>query len=224
MANDLPSIEDLLKQKQAEKSQAAAAASTAAKTSAPIGASTLKPEEQLTEKIGQIELKGLEAETERQAAALGVNYVSLKGFPISPDALTLIPEEKAKELKVVSFLFNGPELRIGAVNPTQEEVKEVLFQLEERNKTNGALYKISDESFNQAFKLYAMLPKIKLVVKGVQIKEEELERYQSQMKSFADIANVLKGASITDLMAILIAAALKLGSSDIHIEAEEKGI
>ena len=73
-------------------------------------------------------------------------------------------------------------------------------------------------------KLYDALPKTRKIIKGVQIKEEELARYQEQMNSFADIQKILDGASITDILAIVTAASLKLGSSDIHVEAEEKDI
>ncbi|OGL94604.1 hypothetical protein A2258_00960 [Candidatus Uhrbacteria bacterium RIFOXYA2_FULL_41_8] len=68
------------------------------------------------------------------------------------------------------------------------------------------------------------MPKIREIVKGVQIKEEELVEYQKRMDNLEAIGTILKQASITDVLAIVVAAALKLGSSDIHIEAEEKGI
>lgn len=219
---DLPSIEDLLK-KGAEKK---AAAQKPAPKSAKAGLTqpTATKGEQLTEKMGAIELQGKEAEAQAQAQALKLNYVDLKGFPISPDALTQVPEETAKKLKAVCFLFSGSEIRVGAVNPQDPEVENLLKAILERNKATGEVYKISEQSLQEAIKLYATLPKIKQVVKGVQITQDELEKYQSQMNNFADIAGIVDGANVTDLLAILIAAALKLKTSDIHIEAEEKGI
>jgi len=158
------------------------------------------------------------------SATAGVPYVDLKGFAISADAISLIPQKRAEELKAVVFLHTGPELRLGAVDPANEEVKQVLHELTERYKTNGELYQISQESLDKAIKLYAALPQIRVIVKGVQIKKEELEAYQEKMNSFADIQAILDGASITDILSIVTAASLKLGSSDIHIEAEEKEI
>jgi type IV pilus assembly protein PilB len=183
-----------------------------------------KTKEALQKKISSIGLAGNEREVEANAKRLGIQYVNLKGFPISPDALTLIPQAQSEQLKVISFLFTGPELRLGTMNPEDQAVKDLLFNLEERNKTHGALYQISENSYAEALKLYDNLPKIRKIVKGVQIKAEKLAGYQERMESFDDISSVIKGANITDILAIVIAAALKLGSSDIHIEAEEKQI
>lgn len=174
--------------------------------------------------MDSIKKREKEEETARMAAATGVQSINLKGFPISPEALSLIPEEQAREMKAITFLFNGPELRLGTVNPDAPGVKELLFELEERHKTHAVLYLISEESFSQAVKLYAALPKIKPIIKGVQITEAELAKYEGEMKDLSSIATLVAKATVTDVLAIVIAASLKLGSSDIHIEAEESGI
>ncbi|MBU0614206.1 Flp pilus assembly complex ATPase component TadA, partial [Patescibacteria group bacterium] len=217
MSQNSPSIEDLMP---------TSAASTPA-TNTQVQDSNVqmqKTQKQLQKKIGEVTQGGKEAEAKAMAGALGVEYVELKGFPISPDALTLVPESQAQELQVICFIFTGAEIRLAAIDPTNEKIKDLLHTLTDRHKARGGLYKISEQSFQEAFKLYQNLPKIHKTVKGVQIKQEELEKYQAQMDKLTDIATVLGGASITDVLAIVIAAALKIGSSDIHIEAEEKGI
>jgi type II secretory ATPase GspE/PulE/Tfp pilus assembly ATPase PilB-like protein len=223
MSDSLPSIEDLLK-KQSSDPAAQNDATTQAPEPEKKALEDAAPKEVLAEKMVTIEHKSKESQAKKKAASLGISYVDLKGFPISPDALTLLTHQQAEDLKAITFLFNGPELRMATVNPENQEVKDLLFQLEERNKTNGELYQISQQSFNEAIKLYDTLPKIIKSVKGIQIKEEELAKYQDQMEKVQDIAGVLKGASVTNILAIVMAAALKLGSSDIHIEAEEKRI
>ncbi len=236
MNDKLPSIEDLLAARRATQAPATSAPAAPAPTvTASTPAKAWKPEAtivedetsksaQLTSRMAEIEKQGKEKEAEMGAATIGLPYISLKGFPISPDALRLIPEEQARTLRVICFFFNGPQLRIGAVNPTTPEIKELVFQLGERNKTNASLYQISDESFIAGLELYKALPKIIPIVKGVQIHAEELEKYQSQMATTQDIQKVIADANVTDILSIVIAAAVKLNSSDIHIEAEEKGI
>ena len=211
MSKDLPSIEDLMKK--------AAPSSTALSSLA-----TQTVEEKLSEKMTEVRLKEHEELAEQEAGAQGIGYVNLKGFAVSPDALTLIPLEQAATLKTVCFLFTGPELRVGAVNPQDEAVKELVFQLGERHKTNAAIYKISEHSFELAMKMYEALPKIKPIVKGVRITDEELNKYRTGAKDFASIQKQFLEASTTDVLVIVIAAALELNSSDIHIEAEEKGV
>ncbi|OGL96818.1 hypothetical protein A2318_04130 [Candidatus Uhrbacteria bacterium RIFOXYB2_FULL_45_11] len=75
-----------------------------------------------------------------------------------------------------------------------------------------------------ALKAYDTLPIIKAIIKGVKITDEELQIFQSKMKSYGDVQGVIGSASITDIITIVIAAALQFGTSDIHIEAEEKKI
>ena len=231
MPSDIPSINDLLKSSQkttppAEKAGPLTSTTTKPAEEKPTG----KTEEEKTapekfeERMGEIDLKQKEAAAQKQAASLGVPYIGLKGFAISPDALSLIPEDEAKELRMVCFLHTGPELRIAATDPTNEKVQELAFQLGERNKANVAIYFASEDSIAHALTLYKSLPKIKKIVKGVQITEKELKTYQSKMKGFTDVAGLLKEASITDVVSIVVAASLQFGSSDIHIEAEEKDV
>jgi len=189
-----------------------------------ISFSTDETADKLAEKMGAIKMREKEEEAERMAAAVGIQSINLKGFPISPEALALIPEEHARELKTIAFLFNGPELRVGTREPENPKVKELVFELEERNKTHSAIYLISEESLEQGLKMYAALPKIKTIIKGVQITEDDLARYQTQMTGIASISTILAKATVTDVLAIVIAASLKLASSDIHVEAEESGI
>lgn len=227
MPDQLPSIEDLLNKKTATGAVADNASNTPSSAAlAPDEEETVvaKTQEKLQEKIGTIAQQGKEREAQGSASVLGVEYIDLKGFPISPDALTLIPQDQAVKLKAITFLDTGPEFRLAAVQPDLPEIKDLLHQIEERHKSHGAIYQMTEESFQEALKLYETLPKIRTVVKGVQIKQEELEKYQSQMETIEDIGKVLLGAQVTDVLAVVVAAALKLNSSDIHIEAEEKGI
>jgi len=224
MSDALPSIEDLLKKKQATSAPAQPAPPkqpSKPKASTPPKASVT---EELDTKLQNITRSSKEKETEVKAKTSGFEYIDLKGYPISADALSQIPFMVAKKQQVICFLFTGPEIRIGAVEPQKQEIKDLLFQLTERNKAHGSIYQITEDSLEHGKKLYSTLPRIQKIKKGVEISEEELKQFQDKINSFADIASVLKDASTTDIIAIVIAAALKVKTSDIHIEAEEKGI
>ena len=178
----------------------------------------------LEEKLGHIRKGEIEKEAELKAKALGVPYINLKGFAISPEALAIIPEEQAKKMKVVCFLYTGPEIRLGAIDPQNEEVQELLHQMTERFHSQGDVYLITEESCEQALKLYEILPKVKKVIKGVEITEEDLEKFKKIVADFKDLQNEINKVNITDMVALALATGLKLGASDIHIEAEEKDI
>lgn len=185
------------------------------------GGSTQKKFE---EKMGEIRQKEKEAETKAASASQGYPYINLVGFAISPDALSLLPKERALTLKAVVFLFTGTEVRIGAPDPTNPEINEVLFQITERTHTKGAIYTISEHSFNTAIKLYDALPTPRKISSGVEITENELKKFQTEIANFKQLSERLQKASVTDVITMIIAAALRSEASDIHMETEEKQI
>ncbi|MFH1088952.1 MAG: GspE/PulE family protein [Candidatus Uhrbacteria bacterium] len=205
--SDLPSIADLIK-----------------KTSANAAIGLPTSSTKLEDKMLEVRLQEKEDQAKAKAQSLGVPYVNLKGFPISPEAISLVPLEQAQALKTVCFLHTGPELRLAALEPKDEKIQELLFQLTERYKANGEAYQVSQESLRLAMKTYETLPKFKLIIKGVKITDTELDKFQSAVATFTDIQKTIQSASITDVMTIIIAAALKFNSSDIHVEAEEEKI
>ncbi len=180
--------------------------------------------EAFIEKLGEISKKEREQEVARQAKTFGMESIELKGFPISPEALRLIPKEQAQELGVIPFLFQASEIRLGVLHPEKPDGENLLYQLTERHKARGKCYMISEESFEHACKLYDALPKIISVVKGVEISERDLEEFQEQLHAGSDLTHLIAQANVTDILTVIIAAALDAHSSDIHVEAEEKGI
>ena len=180
-------------------------------------------ESQLQKKIKQITIKEKEQETEKKADSVGLPYLNLVGFGASPDALSIIPKEQSKELKTICFFNDGKEIRLGTVDQTND-VKKLEVELKEKHHANVATYLISQSSFDYGFKLYDALPEIRKFIKGIAITEEEIKKYEAEIKTFRDLNEKLKKASITELVTLIIAGAIKSRASDIHIEAEEKDI
>lgn len=216
MANFGPSLEDLLKKK--------SSSNTSSDSHVAQPTQTNIVSEKFQTKMQEIEEKAKEQEAEREAKTTGFAYVSLKEFPISPEALRLLPKEQAELKQALVFFFNGPELRLGAIHPQEQTIQDLLHQLNERNKTHGVLYKISEQSFLSGKKLYDTLPKIHFVTKGIQITEKELSHYQASLQTHQDIDHTIKDASITDVITIVLAAGLKFEISDVHIEAEQENV
>jgi len=198
-----PSIEDLLAKPEEEKPESA--------------------ESELKKKIKEITIKEKEEETEREAAALSLPYINLVGFGAGPDALSTIDKNQSKELKTICFFNDGQEIRLGTVAYTPE-VKKLEQELKETHHAHLVTYLISQHSFEMAFKLYETLPEVRKFIKGIEIKEEEVKKFEKEIRTFRDLNEKIKNVSITELITLIIAGAIKSRASDIHIEAEEKDL
>ncbi|OGY46654.1 MAG: hypothetical protein A2840_00665 [Candidatus Buchananbacteria bacterium RIFCSPHIGHO2_01_FULL_47_11b] len=69
-----------------------------------------------------------------------------------------------------------------------------------------------------------MVPKVRKFVSGVEIPAEDIKRFEKDIQTFQDLSRRLEEVSVTDMVTLIMAAAIKARSSDIHIEAEEKTI
>jgi type II secretory ATPase GspE/PulE/Tfp pilus assembly ATPase PilB-like protein len=175
-------------------------------------------------KMRGIQVKEKEREAQTNASLTGIPYIDLKGFPISPDTLTIFSEEKANELKAVCFFRSSDDIRIGAVNPDNQELLVLAQKIAKENHARVEIYLISQHSFDFVFNLYKTIPKLRKFISGVEISEDDIKRYEKEIKTFHDLAEKLKEVSITDMLTLILAAAIKARSSDVHIEAEEKDI
>jgi type II secretory ATPase GspE/PulE/Tfp pilus assembly ATPase PilB-like protein len=182
------------------------------------------PQAKLAAKQKEIQLKKVEAQTEARANLLGLDYVNLFGFPISPEALSLIDEAEAKASGLVCFFYDGDNIRLGTTNTDNPRVKEISDQIIAKYYTKNRIYLISQNSLDHALDLYKTLPKIKKYETGVEIKEEDLARFAKEIANYRALQDQINKVSVTDIVTLILATALKVEASDVHIEAEEKGV
>lgn len=172
----------------------------------------------------ELKLKELERATEADANTLGLPYINLFGFSISPEALVLISEEEARELGVLCFFYDGSKIRIAALDPNNDRVKKIAEELGAKYYAESKIYLISSNSFNYAVKLYKAIPKVRQVVRGVEVTAEDLNKFSEKFSSFKDLQAEINTAQVTDIVTMIMSAAVKSNASDVHIEAEEEAI
>lgn len=177
--------------------------------------------EKFSAKMKDIAIKDKENETKKLAASLKLSYIYLSGLAIRPESLRLIPEQTSSQLKIICFYDDDKIINIGVTEPNRPDVQKFLndFRKKHRRQTKGHL--ISKYSFNKAYALYKTLPKIKEAPLGVEIFEKDFLKYKEEIITFKDLERKAKSVSLTDLITLVIAAAIKSRASDIHIEAEQ---
>lgn len=213
MSSDFPSIGNLLKKPADNQSASAVPATSGDKDS------TAK----FAQKMKKIGLKEKEEITAQNAQSFGLEYIDLSGFPVSSESLRLIPREEADEKGVVCFYSTQEELRVGVVEPS-EELGQYIFDLGEHHHAKATIYLISENSFEHVLKLYDNLPIVKEITKDINITDEDLAKFGDDINNLQKLQAKFVDVSVTDILILMIAAALKINSSDVHVEAEESGI
>jgi type IV pilus assembly protein PilB len=181
-------------------------------------------EAKFAKKQVEIKIKEIERQTKERAAAAGLPYINLFGFPISPEAIALIPEADANRFGAVCFFYDGAVAHIGALDPDQPGITEAAAKIEKEYHVKTEIYIISAHSLEYALKIYQALPKVTRQTRGVEITEAELEKFKAYIEDYRSLEQKINEVNTTDVITLILATALKMDSSDLHIEAEEKGI
>jgi type II secretory ATPase GspE/PulE/Tfp pilus assembly ATPase PilB-like protein len=181
------------------------------------------PQAKFSQKMSEISIREKEVKAAEDAQRLGLQYIDLLLFPVTPEALKMLPEEEARKNKVVCFFNEDKQVRLGALE-MNDQVSQIVSLLEEDGENKVEVYIISEHSLERVFKLYANLPIIKPVNKEINITDEELEKFGVGISSLSSLQEKFKNVSTTDVLSLLVASALKVNSSDIHVEAEENGV
>ncbi|MDP3880794.1 MAG: GspE/PulE family protein [bacterium] len=162
-----------------------------------------------------------------QAVKGNRGYVDLKRIPISTEALGILEEKRARELKMAIFADRNKDLFIAVANPEHPETKAEIQKLEKQGY-KPKVFISSGDSLEYAWSFYRFVPKNTAQVgKRMEVIDENLEELSSEIKTREDISNLVEGkiqtGSIGDVLEVLLAGALSLRASDLHIETEKGG-
>jgi type II secretory ATPase GspE/PulE/Tfp pilus assembly ATPase PilB-like protein len=179
--------------------------------------------EKFKEKQVEIKKKEIEKQVSTAAQQQGAPYINLVGFPVSPEALSKISQADSEKSGAVCFFYDGESFRLGTLALT-DEVAALAERLQSELHCQGEVYLISETSFAAVLALYERLPKVHHVSRGVEVTADELNKYSESFSSFKDLQKEITRADVTQVVTMMLAAAVKSRASDIHIEGEEADI
>jgi type IV pilus assembly protein PilB len=182
-------------------------------------------------RLGDIRLQEEERYVQSMAPQLGYNYINLRGYTINPEALAIVPEEKALQGNLVGFDVRQDTLHVAAKSPNDPKTQAVLSELMGQ-RYSVQVYMCSMESLKHAWARYKDIVSTKVEKKGVlEISPEDIVKMKSEIKTKEDIPRLLASINtinntrrITTTLELIFAGALALRASDIHIEPEATGI
>lgn len=183
------------------------------------------------EKLEELRREAEERDAERRATKSGYPYADLRATPINIEALALIPEEKSRSARAAAIELNEQkkEAAVTAYDPMASAAQEVVAALQSIGYTS-VLYTVSLSSLNHVWSFYKFAPaKEKQITGAVEIAETRIIGLRERLASLAAARDALQRVNSSDaytseLLEIVLAAALANRASDIHFEPGEKAV
>ncbi|HLA25611.1 MAG TPA: GspE/PulE family protein [Patescibacteria group bacterium] len=181
--------------------------------------------EKFQEKMIDIHKKEMEATTESNARAQGFSYINLKGFPLPQEALLIMAREEMVEAKACCIFQTNKQLKLAAVDPEAAAFQKISARIKRDYPfQNIDVFMISKNSFTIALSAFDHVPKIKEVSRGLTISEEDIKKFQNEIKTLKELNEKIKTVSVSDIFTLILAAGIKSEASDLHFDAGEREI
>lgn len=161
----------------------------------------------------------------------GVPYLDLQGLGVNIDALRILKEEESRDAGLAIFDVTDKRLSVIVLAPENPKTVAALRALEERGY-KPELFMGSHASLEKVYGRYKDLSYSFETKSGaLDISNDEIIEIVKKVRSIPDISALVsdvlgakKSYRISRILEIILAGAIALGASDIHIEPEEARI
>jgi len=165
--------------------------------------------------LSQMAWVNAEQLAQAKAAVLGITFVAPDTKPISPEVLSLIPDEVAKRFTVIPIARDGETLSVAMVDPLDLQAIEFL---EKKSNLVVKPYMATAESIKKAI--------VEQYTRGLSFEVTEAlkeagTQYSTTFMPQAAIAGVMGQAPVARIVSTLLEYGIKVRASDIHIEPLE---
>lgn len=179
------------------------------------------------------ELRGEEEEglAQMMAQKYGLPYIDLTVNPVNIDALRIIKEPEAREAEVAAFNLVNKKISLAIISPNNQKTLDLAENLKSRGYS-PLFFMASHQSLEKVWGRYKDLS-YSMETKGgaLDIANEEIQNLVKDVKTAEDIKSSIdqvlaqkKSYRISRILEIILAGAISINASDIHIEPEEKSV
>lgn len=181
-----------------------------------------KEERELAPTLRKLERTEEERFAMDRAERLGLPYINLLGFPVNTEALAVLPEERARATKAVVFWRRGKDVRVGAVDPSSRAVRDIENELVDREGLHVRKYLLSPSSLDLALQMYVKVARTGgKRARYLALQAEELTLFEREIRNLKELGKRIVELPTTEVLDTIIAGAVKLEASDVHVEPKE---
>ncbi|MFA5792040.1 MAG: ATPase, T2SS/T4P/T4SS family [Candidatus Paceibacterota bacterium] len=156
-------------------------------------------------------------------------YIDLSRLGVDNEALRAISEKDSREMNVAPFKLFGKNIFIAIHTPSDDLLKKLKDDME-RKSLIPTFYMVSNASLNKVWEGYKEISMAESSqVGGLDISGEILRETAKKINKIQDIQKMVTEAlegnkihKISRLLEIILAGAISIKASDIHIEPEKE--
>ncbi len=158
---------------------------------------------------------------ERKAKKLRLPYFDPLRTHTDPEALNIVPQDKAEGAELAVIQEKGKALKIALFDIKNPKTIKVLDEL----KKEGFQYSFFISTLTNLKTLWKRYPKkLPKKVQELSISEEVLGRFEKEITSISSLGKRAAKVPTSQLLEVIVAGAVKTHASDIHLEPTKKAI
>lgn len=162
------------------------------------------------------------------AAKFGIPYLDLTAVPVDIDALRYVSEIEAREASLAVFNAVDKKIDVAVLSPENQAAQAIIKKIEEKGNI-VTVYMVSHTSLEKVWGRYKDLS-YSFETKGgaLDISNDQITDFLSSVHNTTDVATLInevlsmkKAYRISRILEIILAGAIAINASDIHLEPEE---
>ncbi len=180
----------------------------------------------IQEKLAKIRREEEEEEAKRTAKKFDLSYVNLTITPIDYENLANIPREKAEQGNIIVIQRKNRVIGLALTDPGNPKAKEVIEELKNKG-FECKIFVVSLTSLKKGLGYYNIIEqhiKERPLRSVLIIQIKELEEFKESLQTVQKLEKTINVLPTSRLLTIIMAGAIEMKASDIHIEPSEENI
>ncbi len=188
-------------------------------------------EEKQDERVRALRKKEEEELASTLSSHHGIPYLDLSAHPINIEALRVIKEADARAAGIAVFNATDKKVEVAVLSPKNEKTIEAIEDLKRRGYA-PEIFMVSHQSLERVWERYKDLSYSFETKSGaLDISNEEILEMTKKVTSLKDVKKLIEGVlsmkrayRISKILEIILAGAISLKASDVHLEPEAKDL